>query len=85
MIINNQEVNGKYFIYDGCHKIYILESGDDFVEATHEGYSIENVHPIESIASVFNRSCELRFIRNWKLDRSYVKQFEKATFRGKTL
>lgn len=75
--INGKEVLGKEFAYDGCHKIYILEDNNDKNKALELGYK---VYPIEDIKSAYNNSCELRFISNWKLNKDYVKQFEKATF-----
>lgn len=79
MIINNQKVNGIGFAYDGCHKIYILESEEDVNEAREIGYEI---HPLRLIKSKYNFSCDLRFISDWKLKKRYVSQFEKAIFKG---
>lgn len=35
---------------------------------------------ISQLIKTYKDSCELRFIRNWKLDKLYVAQFENATF-----
>ena len=77
MKINNMEVKGKEFAFDGCHKIYIIEDEEDKKNAESIGY---NFYDIEDIEKYYNNSCELRFIRNWKLTKIYVKQFEKAVF-----
>lgn len=77
--VNNQEIKGKEFAYDGCHKIYIIENDDDREKALEYGYSL---YPIEELRQAFNDSCDLRFISNWSLGESYVAQFEDAIFEG---
>lgn len=61
------------FAFDGCHKIYLIETDGDEVEAIKTGYIIM---PIKLLAVTFDRSCGLRFIHNWKLDKTYISQFE---------
>jgi hypothetical protein len=70
--INNMETNAKQIAYDGCHKIYLIESMDDLREAIAAKYQI---HPIEDLESAYMDSCSLRFINNWKLDKTFVPQF----------
>lgn len=73
MTINGQDTDAKQFAYDGCHKIYLLESMNDLLEARDSDYEI---HDIDSLRSVYNASCGLQFISNWKLSKSFVNQFE---------
>ncbi len=77
MKINNQETEAKKFAYDGCHKIYLIEDEADEKMALEYTYKIL---PIEELEETFEKSCELRFISNWKLTKSFVKQFENAIF-----
>jgi len=77
MKINGIKVKGEKFAYDDCHKIYIIETKKDEIEAFENDYIIL---PIEEIERVYNRSCGLRFIHNWKLNKTYVAQFENAVF-----
>ena len=77
MKINGQEVDGVEFAFDTCHKIYVCETKDDREAAEDAEYEI---HPIQSIKSVFNNSCHLRFISNWGLTKNYVGQSEHAVF-----
>lgn len=35
---------------------------------------------ISDLIDTYRNSCELRFVRNWKLDKLYVGQYEYATF-----
>ena len=66
-----------YFAYDGCHKIYLIEDDKDDAEARAAGYEIK---PIKELEKVYEESCELRFISNWKLTKFYAQQYEKAIF-----
>lgn len=77
MKINNVEVVGNKFAYEGCHKIYIIEDAEDEQEAIDSGYKILN---ISELVDTYRNSCELRFVRNWKLDKLYVGQYENAVF-----
>jgi hypothetical protein len=72
MKINGEIIRAKEFAFDGCHKIYICESASESEEAMQSGYVIL---PIDQLESTYERSCELRFISNWKLDKSFVEQF----------
>ena len=74
MTINGQHTDAKSFAYDGCHKIYLTETMEDLLEARDSGYEI---HDIGSLRSVYNASCGLQFISNWKMDKRFVNQFEK--------
>lgn len=75
--INGKTVIGNKFAYEGCHKIYICENENDILEAMNIGYKIFD---IEYIEEVYNNSCSLRFINNWKLTEVYAEQFEEANF-----
>lgn len=77
MKINGQEITAKAFTYDNCHKIYIIEDNSDLLDAKVAGYDI---YPIEYLPTAYETSCELRFISNWKLNKSYVAQFTDCVF-----
>lgn len=81
-IINEQKTNAKNFAYDGCHKIYLIEDMTDMENAKKIGYEI---HPITDLEKIWNKSCSLRFINNWKLDKTFVPQFKKANFKFETV
>ena len=80
MKINNAEITSKHFAYDGCHKIYLIESDQDEKEAFEIGYQIL---PIKDIKQTYKDSCSLKFISNWQLNKTIVSQFENAKFTGK--
>jgi hypothetical protein len=77
MKINDKAVTAKKFAFDGCHKIYLLESRKDETEARAIGYSIL---PVSELQDAYDGSCALRFISNWELTTSFVHQFDDATF-----
>ncbi len=83
MKINGKEVTAKKFAFEGCHKIYIIDTPEEEAQALKYGYDI---YPIEEIKQAYKGSCSLKFISSWPLDNnnfvSYVAQFEKATFKG---
>lgn len=74
MKLNGIEVVGNEFAYDGCHKIYVIEDENDRNQALEYDYDIL---PISELLTKYNRSCELKFISNWKLTKKYVGQYEK--------
>lgn len=77
MKVNGKEIKGNKFAYDGCHKIYICEDKEDIKEAVELSYGIFDIRQIEEI---YEDSCPLRFISNWKLDKNYIEQFSQAKF-----
>lgn len=81
MRINGVEVVGKEFAYDGCHKMYVIEDEADRQEAMGLGFEPEDILPIELLQRTYWESCDLRFIHNWKLNKTYVGQFEEVEFR----
>ena len=64
MKINGKEIKAKYFVFDGCHKIYLIEDNQDIHEAQQEDY--DELIPIEKLPEYWEKSCPLRFIYNWK-------------------
>ena len=83
MKINGKEVTAEKFAYEGCHKIYVIDTPEEEAQALKYGY---NIYPIEEIREAYEGSCSLKFISNWPMNDddfvSYVAQFEKATFEG---
>jgi hypothetical protein len=76
MKINGKEIVAKSFAYDGCHKIYLLDNEEEWEDALSNDYDI---YPISKLKEKFERSCSLRFISPWNLDKpNYVNQFEPA-------
>lgn len=68
------------FVYDNCHKIYIVEDNDDIQSVKELWGENEIFHAIEELPIVWQNSCPLRFIDNWKLNKYYVQQGNLAKF-----
>ena len=78
MKIKGKEVVGVAFAYDGCHKIYVVEDRKDIDEAFAYGYTIL---PLSVLKTTYDNSCSLRYISNWKMTVSYIKQGKKGDFK----
>jgi hypothetical protein len=77
MKINAKTTHAHQFAFDGCHKIYLIESPVDEADAKAHGYEI---FPISELQDAYEGSCGLRFISNWQLTTDFVHQFEDAEF-----
>ena len=77
MKINGKEIKYKEFAYDGCHKIYLIDTPEEKAEAIEWGYEIK---PIEELEFIYNNSCEFKFIYDWSTTETYAEQFEEAKF-----
>lgn len=64
MYINGKFYRYRYFLYDGCHKIYLIHR-KDFKEAFENGYDKDDIRPIEELPRAYRDSCPLRFISKW--------------------
>ena len=87
LFINGREVKGIGFVYDGCHKIYILEDMNDYSNVLDVWGDDELLYGLEELEYVYNKSCGLRFISTWKLEDKnrivYAEQCEDAVFEWK--
>ncbi len=67
-IINDLNIHSRLFVFDGCHKIYLVD--DDDVEDVKKNWGDDTqFYPIERLPYVFWNTCSLRFISCWKGDR----------------
>ena len=64
--------DGKTFVYDGCHKLYIISSEEQREYARELGYIVEGSkedsemeHPISELEEYYLNSCPLRFIQTF--------------------
>lgn len=81
-LLNEYEIEDDLtlFVYDGCHKIYIVEDKKD-IESVKEMWGEETIfYNIDELPKIWEETCSLRFISNWKLDKQFVRQFKGAEF-----
>ena len=68
------------FVYDGCHKIYLVEDKED-IESVKELWGDDTIfYNIDELPIVWGETCPLRFISNWKLNKQFVRQCNGARF-----
>ena len=78
MTINNKTITAKEFGFDGCHKIYLINTEKDKSELLELEY---NIYPIEKLEETYKNSCPMKFISNADLiGDDVVKQCEEAIF-----
>lgn len=79
MKCNRKIIKGNCFVWDGCHKIYVLQTPEEVQEALNDGLII---HPIKELPEIYRRSCSLRFISYWDVSKPYIcPQGVKASFK----
>ena len=67
--------DAKGFIWDGCHRIYLVKTKRSLRELEEEG---DKIYPMAELESTFLNSCPLRFI-NWDEGaRKVVPQFRRT-------
>jgi len=79
MTINGHKITAKQFAWDGCHKIYLINTRKDKRIFLEYGYDL---FPIDELEKAYANSCSLRFIENGDLS-DVVGQFETAVFEDK--
>ena len=63
--ISGKNVEGyTHFLYDGCHKFYLLKSGKLTTDMKDNGYEQSSIYPIDVLPDMFWDSCPLRFIED---------------------
>lgn len=72
MTINGHKVTSKEFAFDGCHKIYLINSDEDRKELVENGYEIK---PIKELMEAYDNSCGLKFIQNMTTFEDIIPQF----------
>lgn len=83
LFINGKEVKGNRFVWDNCHKIYIIEDEEDLLDCMDKWGTLINgtdIFDITELERIYDKSCSLRFINNWKLDVCYSEQFDNPYF-----
>ena len=69
--INKNYVDGKTFVYDGCHKIYVVHDDNDRAKAKEYDYINETDKeiPISELEDYYLKSCPLRFVQYFNVER----------------
>jgi len=83
MVISGKKITQKWFLFDGCHKFYLLDSNKFTKEMEERGYEKTDIYPIDNLPYMFYSSCPLRLIDTWLDYKTVVPQFRgTVTFKG---
>ena len=74
MKIGRYNIKAKEFFYDGCHKIYLIETPHDKKDFLSNGWEECDIYPIDQLIEIYRSSCPLKFINTCKLE-TIVPQF----------
>lgn len=78
--ISGRNVEGfTHFLYDGCHKFYLLKSGKLTNDMKSSGWEQSNIHPIDVLPDMYWDSCPLRFIDEYETFKTIVPQCRGVT------
>lgn len=70
--VNGKQVKGIGFIWDGCHKIYIIQTPEELEESKLYGYTMDDFYIMERLKEIYEKSCPLRFIESFDLQNMKV-------------
>lgn len=62
------------FVFDGCHKIYLVKHED--ISSVNEKWGKTSIYNMEGLPKCYKYSCPLRFISSWDLQTHFVRQGE---------
>ena len=74
MELGKYKTKAKEFFYDGCHKIYLIETPQDKKVFLSRAWEESDMYPIDQLIEIYRSSCPLKFINTCKL-KTIVPQF----------
>ena len=74
MKIGRYKTKAKEFFFDGCHKIYLIETPRDKKVFLSRDWEESDIYPIDQLIEIYRSSCPLKFINTCKL-KTIVPQF----------
>ena len=74
MRIGKYKTKAKEFFFDGCHKIYLIETPRDKKEFLSRDWEESDIYPIDQLIEIYRNSCPLKFIDTCEL-KTIVPQF----------
>ena len=74
MKIGRYNIKAKEFFYDGCHKIYLIETPQDKKMFLSREWEESDIYSIDQLIEIYRSSCPLKFIDTCKL-KTIVPQF----------
>jgi len=72
------KAEGLKFVYDGCHKIYLITNEIGRQQILNCGWSEDDFRHPSELPAIWPETCFLRFISDADLKTQYVEQGEEA-------
>ena len=80
MKIGRYNIKSKEFFYDGCHKIYLIETPRDKKVFLSRDWEESDIYPIDQLIEIYRTACPLKFISTCKLKNIVPQGVSQVTF-----
>ena len=84
MKIGRYKTKAKEFFFDGCHKIYLIETPRDKKVFLSRDWEESDIYPIDQLIEIYRSSCPLKFIDTCKLKTIVPQGVSQVTFTTNT-
>lgn len=81
MKIGRYKTKAKEFFFDGCHKIYLIETPRDKKDFLSNDWEESDIYPIDQLIEIYRNSCPLKFINTCKLKTIVPQGVSQVTFK----
>lgn len=80
MKIGRYTTKAREFFYDGCHKIYLIETPQDKKDFFSRDWEKTDIYPIDQLIEIYRNSCPLKFIDTCSLKTIVPQAVSQVTF-----
>lgn len=80
MKIGKYKIKAKEFFFDGCHKIYLIETPRDKKVFLSRDWEESDIYPIDQLIEIYRTACPLKFISTCKLKTIVPQAVSQVTF-----
>lgn len=84
MKIGRYKTKAKEFFFDGCHKIYLIETPQDKKDFFDRDWEESDIYPIDQIVEIYRNSCPLKFINTCSFKTIVPQAVSQVTFTTNT-
>ena len=80
MKLGRYKTKAKEFFFDGCHKIYLIETPRDKKVFLSRDWEESDIYPIDQLIEIYRTACPLKFISTCKLKTIVPQAVSQVTF-----
>ena len=80
MKIGRYNIKAQEFFFDGCHKIYLIETPHDKKGFLSNGWEECDIYTIDQLIEIYRTACPLKFISTCKLKTIVPQGVSQVTF-----